>query len=237
MRDAKTVKAAAEEEYKRAYDNLEAAKTQLEDAKARKAQADQAVKAAQDALELATQVRDNADNDLKQADFALAQAEKTLDASLKKLAVIREKYNIAKEELSSAQWNWETAVNKLYVAQSRKETADRASAIALAEGSLSDHNENNGVSTIGGSISLSGSSSSSSISFGGCDSRTYPVISGSSKIVTVSNSGYTLASGHSVVYGSCSSAAKCAVGDLVKYNGYIVNGVVNALRIERVLLS
>lgn len=38
------------EEYKRAYDNLEAARTQLEDAKNRKALADQAVKAAQDSL-------------------------------------------------------------------------------------------------------------------------------------------------------------------------------------------
>lgn len=74
MRDAKTAKATAEEEYKRAYEALEAAKTQLEDAKARKAQADQVVKAAQDALELAIQVRDNADNDLKKADFALTEA-------------------------------------------------------------------------------------------------------------------------------------------------------------------
>lgn len=215
---------------------MEAAKTQLEDAKTRKLQADQAVKAAQDALELATQARDNADNDLKKADFALTQAEKALDAALKKLAFIREKYNIAKDEFSAAQWEWETAVNKLYVAQSRKETADRASAIALAEGSLSDHNVNNGVNVVGGSVNLSGNVVST-VSFGGCDARTYPVISGSSQVVSVSNSGYTLASGHNVVYGSCSSVANCAVGDFVKYNGYIVNGVVNALRIERVLLS
>lgn len=125
------------------------------------------------------------------------------------------------------------AVNKLYLAQSRKETADRASAIALAEGSLSDHNVNNGINTIGGSSS----SVSSTVSFGGCDAKAYPVISGSSRVVSVSNTGYTLASGHSVVYGSCSSVTNCAVGDFVRYNGYIVNGVVNALRIERVLLS
>ena len=106
MRDAKTAKAAAEEEYQRAYEALEAAKTQLEDAKARKARADQAVKAAQDTLELATQVRDNADNDLKKADFALTEAEKALDVALKKVAFIREKFNIAKDELSSAQWDW-----------------------------------------------------------------------------------------------------------------------------------
>ena len=106
LRDARTVKAAAEEEYKRAYEALEAAKTQLEDARARKARADQVVKAAQDTLELATQVRDNADNDLKKADFALSEAEKALNAALKKVAFIREKFNIAKDELSAAQWDW-----------------------------------------------------------------------------------------------------------------------------------
>lgn len=122
------------------------------------------------------------------------------------------------------------ALNKLYLAQSRKETADRASSIALAEGSLSDHNVNNGASTIGGTTKAT--------SFGGCDSKSYPSISGTSKVVSVGANGYSLASGHSVVYGSCSQAsAKVSVGDYVNYNGYINNGVINALRIERILLS
>ncbi len=68
-------------------------------------------------------------------------------------------------------------------------------------------------------------------SFGGCDARAYPVISGSSQVVSVSSGGYSLASGHEIIYGSCSSVGKCAVGDFVSYNGYLVNGVVNALRI------
>ena len=85
------------EEYKRAYDNLEAARTQLEDAKNRKALADQAVKAAQDSLELAVQSRDDADNALKQADFTLDRAEKTLKVAIIKVAAIREKYNVAKD--------------------------------------------------------------------------------------------------------------------------------------------
>jgi hypothetical protein len=49
-------------------------------------------------------------------------------------------YVNAKTELGQAQWTYETALNKLYVAQARKETADRATTIALAEGSRSDHN-------------------------------------------------------------------------------------------------
>lgn len=76
---------------------MEAARTQLEDAKNRKALADQAVKAAQDSLELAVQSRDDADNALKQADFTLDRAEKTLKAAIIKVAVIREKYNVAKD--------------------------------------------------------------------------------------------------------------------------------------------
>lgn len=171
---------------------------------------------------------------MKQADFNLAQAEKALDAALRKVAAIRENFNVAKDDLSAAQWEWETVLNKLYVAQARKESADRATAIALAEGSLSDHNVNNGVNSIGGSINLA---NGGNVSFEGCDARNYPVISGNSQVVSVSTSGYTLASGHRVIYGSCSNAAQCSVGDFVNYNGYIVNGVVNALRIERVLLS
>ena len=212
---------------------MESARAQLEDAKARKLVADQTVKAARDALEIANQARDDAENALKKADFNLQNAEKALDASLRKVAGIREKFNVAKTELASAQWDWELTVNKLYVAQSRKEAADRASSIALAEGSKSDHNVNNGVASVGGSTSLSNAAS-----FGGCDVKSYPSISGNSKVVSVGANGYELASGHSVVYGSCSQATgKVSVGDFVRYNGYINNGVVNALRIERVLLS
>lgn len=105
----------------------------------------------------------------------------------------------------------------------------------MAEGSLSDHNGNNGVSVIGSNVNIA--SGATTVNFGGCDSRNYPVVTGTAKISSVSSSGYTLASGHSVVYGSCSSVTNCAVGDIVNYNGYLVNGVVNALRIERVLLS
>lgn len=154
---------------------------------------------------------------------------------MKKVAAIREKRNAADKELQAAQWEWDLALNKLYVAQARKETADRASAIALAEGSLSDHNVNNGVNTIGQNRTTT--ATGTTVSFGGCDAKAYPVISGTSKVVSLLPNGYQLSSGQQILYGSCSTAGKCAVGDFVKYNGYIVNGVVNALRIERVLYS
>lgn len=107
----------------------------------------------------------------------------------------------------------------------------------MAEGSKSDHNVNNGVASIGGSTSLSNAGAKAA-SFSGCDAKAYPSIAGSSKVVSVGANGYELASGHNVVFGSCSQAStKVSVGDFVRYNGYINNGVINALRIERVLLS
>jgi hypothetical protein len=98
--------------------------------------------------------------------------------------------------LAKIQWELELALNKLYVAQARKEAADRASAIALAEGSFSDHNVKNGVSTIG---------ASGYANFAGCASNNYPPISGTSKVIDVLKGGYLVSSGHTVSFGSCSS--------------------------------
>lgn len=111
-------------------------------------------------LDLAQQARDDAEADLAQADFNLDAAETALDHALEKVAEIREKAYAAKKALATAKWEWEQAINTLYVAQSRKEAADRATAIALAEGSVSDHN------TIGGGVNTIGSSGRST--FGGC---------------------------------------------------------------------
>lgn len=82
-----------------------------------------------------------------------------------------------------------------------------------------------------------GNKGSSTAAFGGCDAKNYPIASGTSQVVSVNPSGYRLASGHQVVYGPCSQTTACKAGDFVNYNGYFVNGVVNALRIERVLLG
>ena len=95
------------------------------------------------------QARDNANSALNKADFTLKSAEANLNKILDKLAAIRALYVTAKTELGQAQWNFEIALNKLYIAQARKETADRASAIALAEGSSSDHNTGYSNTTFG----------------------------------------------------------------------------------------
>ncbi len=108
-----------------------------------------AVVYAKDALILVQQARDDANAILNKADFTLKNAEANLNRVLEKLAGIRALYVTAKTEFGQAQWNYEIALNKLYVAQARKETADRATAIALAEGSFSDHNIGSKSTSIG----------------------------------------------------------------------------------------
>ncbi len=127
----------------------------------------------------------------------MSKAEKDLADALKNLADLRKIAGDSQNDLAKIQWNLDLALNKLYVAQARKEAADRSSAIALAEGSFSVLNVNNGVSTIG---------ASGYANFAGCASNNYPPISGTSKVVNVLKGGYTVESGHTVSYGSCSSA-------------------------------
>lgn len=78
------------------------------------------VSQAKDALSIVQQARDDATSALNAADFSLKNAEGTLNKVLDKLAVIRSLYVNAKTEYGQAQWNFETALNKLYVAQARK---------------------------------------------------------------------------------------------------------------------
>lgn len=78
------------------------------------------VSQAKDALSIVQQARDDATSALNSADFSLKNAEGTLNKALDKLAAIRSFYVNAKTEYGQAQWNFETALNKLYVAQARK---------------------------------------------------------------------------------------------------------------------
>ncbi len=132
LRTAQTAKDAAQNEYKRAFADLEDAKGDLEAAKRRKELTDLAVVHSKDALAIVQQARDDSVSALNTADFTLKNAEAKLAKVLDKLAAIRSLYVTAKTEYGQAQWTYETALNKLYVAQARKETADRASAIAIA---------------------------------------------------------------------------------------------------------
>ena len=228
LRNAQAARQAAQNEFDRAFEDLEDARFDLESAKRRKELADIAVSNARDTLDIIQQARDDALAAVNIAEFALKEAEQRLAKVLDRLAYIRSLYTNAKIALGEAQWAYEQAINKLYVAQSRKESADRATAIALGEGSYSDHNSASSSSKVVGG---------SGASFIGCSANNYPSIQGTVQITEKHATGYRVSTGHEMLYGSCTQKTDCQVGDLVEYNGFIVNGVINAQRIERVLLS
>lgn len=99
---------------------MENARSDLEAAKRRKELTDLSVSQAKDALAIVQQARDDAISSLNTAEFTLKNAEANLNKVLDKLAAIRTLYVNAKAEYGQAQWNFETALNKLYVAQARK---------------------------------------------------------------------------------------------------------------------
>lgn len=125
----------AQKEFQRASQDLSDAKDDLERATRRKELADQDVGKAQDALKLAQQAFNDAKNALESATKALAAADAKRQACLANLAEARSGLEQAKNDQGAAEWDLEKALATLYQSQARKEAADRASALALAEGS------------------------------------------------------------------------------------------------------
>lgn len=56
----------------------------------------------------------------------------------------------AKNDLGAVEWDLELALSSLYQVQARKEAADRASALALAEGSINLDGSKNVFRSLGG---------------------------------------------------------------------------------------
>jgi hypothetical protein len=102
----------------------------------------------------------------------------------------------------------------------------------LAEGSFSDHNIGSKSTSVGYQTSPMTAGA-----FVGCDAQVYPPISGTVKVTQKLPDAYVISTGHRLVYGACTKHTACNVGDTIAYNGFLVNGIVNAQRIERVLLS
>ena len=110
------------------------------------------------------------------------------------------------------------AKNELFVAQASKEQADKATAIASMQLATLPKNE------------------SLASRFGGCDLLSYPTMIGSELIQEVSQFGIILASGHVVLFGSCTiTSGIFSAGDLVSYTGYLKNGQIHALRLGKIV--
>ena len=69
---------------------------------------------------------------------------------LANLADARYALEQTKNDLGSAEWDLEKALALLYQAQARKEAADRASALALAEGATNLDGSTNVFNSLGG---------------------------------------------------------------------------------------
>lgn len=85
-----------------------------------------------------------------------------------------------------SKFNYQQAMNNLFVAQARAEQAKKATNIVSSQ-----------VSTV------TEANSTSTYIFAGCVQNTYPSISGSVSISKKTTYGYALNSGHVLVYGEC----------------------------------
>jgi hypothetical protein len=88
--------------------------------------------------------------------------------------------------LGVSKFNYQQAMNNLFVAQARAEQAKKATNIVSSQ-----------VSTV------TEANSTSTYIFAGCVQNTYPSISGSVSISKKTTYGYALNSGHVLVYGEC----------------------------------
>jgi hypothetical protein len=107
----------------------------------------------------------------------------------------------------------------LFVAQAAKEAADKAVALAYAQG-VAALDELEGESTY---------------VFNGCVEQVYPEIVGTVAVNTLISSGARLNSGQVLTWGACTNKTDIVQeGDVVTFEGYIINGVVHARSVEKV---
>jgi hypothetical protein len=93
------------------------------------------------------------------------------------------------------------ANNNLFVAQSGKEQADKATAIVRTQSSV-----------------LPPADSQSTYIFGGCVQQAYPTIAGSARIDRSNKLGYALSTGNTLLFGDCTTKdLSCKDGDIINY--------------------
>jgi hypothetical protein len=105
-------------------------------------------------------------------------------------------------------------MNQLYVAQAAKEQSDKALLLASAQSSQLP-------------------SGTSTYIFSGCDIGNYPPIFGTASITQSSSSGYQLSSGFALLYGNCTQARSLSIGDTVNFQGYLRNGSIHGVKIDK----
>ena len=207
----------AQNAYNIAWNNVQNAKAELDDANNKLQEANAKVTNTQNQVDLATQANDDAHTALNVADAALTAAQHTLEDANKAVSDLRGEANSAKSALGSAKFNLNQALSNLYVAQAAKEAADKATAIAYAQG-FSSTDILNGESTY---------------VFNGCLNQVYPAISGTVSVVKLIPSGCQLSSGHVLTWGDCTTKDNVNIGDLIYYEGSLVGNSISATHVKK----
>ena len=198
--------------YNLAFDRFSDAKRILQEAQEKKQQADLIVANAKNALNIVNQANDNAQSDLTTAQNVYEKAYSALDNANSLVSKIREQLTDAGDNLGVAKFNLQQALNNLYVAQARKEQADKATSIVRVQSSA-----------------LPAENSTSTYIFAGCTQQAYPTISGSATVEQANGLGYRLSTGSTLLFGDCTEReVACGKGDVITYEGYIKNGYVHA---------
>jgi hypothetical protein len=207
----------AQNAYNIAWSNVQLAKVALDDANNELQLANAKVTNAQNSVGLATQANDDSQTALNIADAALTAAQHNLEDANKAVVSVRAEANTAKAALGVAKFDLTQALNNLYVAQAAKEAADKATAIALAQG-VSSLDILKGTSTY---------------IFNGCLNEVYPAISGTVSVISLIPSGCLLSSGHVLTWGDCTTKDTVNIGDVIYYEGSFVGNSISASKITK----
>ena len=200
--------------YNLAFGELTDKKKALQLAIDQKAKADTVVANAKNALDVVNQANDDALSALSTAQRKYELAYSALDNANRLVSKIRAELAVADNKLGVAKFNLLQALNNLYVAQARKEQADKSTNIVRMQTATLPEEESTHI-------------------FAGCVQNAYPTISGSAIVSRANGSGYALNSGNVLVFGDCTHKELVVVGDLIDYEGYIKDGYVHAVSYKK----
>ena len=168
-------------------------------------------------MNLINQLNDNAQAALTNSQNVYTRAYSALNSANTLVSQLQGQLGDASDQLGVAKFNLQQAMNNLFVAQARKEQADKATAIVQAQSS-----------------SLPANDSTSTYIFSGCDQQAYPSIAGSALINDSNKVGYQLSSGNTLVFGDCTQKdASVKKGDIISYNGYLKDGYVQCISYQK----
>lgn len=200
--------------YNLAFGELAEKKKALQLAIDQKAKADIVVTNAKNAVTIINQANDDALAALTMAQRNYELAYSALDNANRLVSKVRAELAVADNKLGVAKFNLLQALNNLYVAQARKEQADKSTNIVRMQTATLPEEESTHI-------------------FAGCIQQAYPTISGTAVISKANGQGYSLNSGNVLVFGDCTQKEVVVVGDLIEYEGYIKEGYVHAVSYKK----